>query len=147
VLSATLTANMGRAFLIVISAVAAFAAPDDSWSKVRNLMTGTEVRVVKTDSVTPVIARFAELTDENLLVIVKNQELAIAKENIERVEYSPQKSRLTTESKSTTNSYEVDTTKPNPRARPSTLYSSGVSIADKVPFETIYRRTPTAVKK
>ena len=146
-LFATLTANMGRAFLIVICAVAAFAAHDDSWSKVRDLKTGTEVRVVKTDSVTPVIARFAELTDENLLVTVKNQELAIAREKIERVEYRPQKSRLTTESKSTTNSYEVDTTKPSPRGGPSTSYSSGVSIADNVPFETIYRRTPAAVKR
>lgn len=133
--------------MIVISAVTAFAATDDSWSKVRDLKTGTEVRVVKTDSATPVIARFAELTDENLLVIVKDQEFAIAREKIERVESRQQKSRLTTESKSTTNSGEVDTTKPNPRARPLTSYSSGVSIGDKVPFETIYRRNPAAVKK
>src|ERR1039457_5729692 len=87
-----------RIFLFLLVAVASAWAADDAWSKVKALKTGTEVRVYKKGSMQPILAQRDELTDENLVVIVKKTQTAIARDQILRIEARPQAgSRVTTE--------------------------------------------------
>ncbi|MGI8991212.1 MAG: hypothetical protein ACR2I2_16735 [Bryobacteraceae bacterium] len=133
---------------LFLAATLAFSA-DDAWSKVRELKTGTELRVLKKGAKQPVAAKMDEATDENLIVILKNEQVAIAKSDIERIDYRPAKSgRVTKETKTTT---EVPGEKGPVLGRapgkngPTTSTSSGISIGSKPDFETIYRRTGAAV--
>src|SRR5579864_286909 len=87
----------------LLSASLVFAA-DDPWAKVKDLKTGTELRITKIGAKQPIMAKMDELTDENLLVIVKNEQTAIPRDRIERIDARPagKSSRVTTESKTTT---------------------------------------------
>ena len=69
-----------RLFLFLLVAVAAAWAADDAWSKVKALKTGTELRVYKKGSMQPVLAQMDELTDDNLVVVVKKTQTAIARD-------------------------------------------------------------------
>jgi hypothetical protein len=123
----------------------AFGA-DNPWAKVKDLKTGTELRIYKVGGKQPIFARMDELTDESLVVVVKNEQTAIPKEQIDRIDYRPpaQGSRMTKETKTTNN---VPNTEPvGPRPTPGTSVpgmssSSGLSVGSKPDFETIYRRT------
>ncbi len=130
-------------------AALAFSA-DDGWTKVRELKTGTELRVIKKGARQPVLAKMDEATDENLIVILKNEQLAIAKDDIDRIDYRPPKSgRVTKETKTKT---ELPGDKGPALGRaygkngPTTTTSTGVSIGPKPDFETVYRRSSVARK-
>jgi hypothetical protein len=134
---------------LVILAACAFAA-EDAWEKVKALKGGTEVRIVKKGSSQPVTAKFDELHDESLVVVVKNEQIAIPRADVVRIDARPQGgSRLNTETKS-------KQTDPDPRppagmghgaAVPGQSTSSNVSIGSKPDFETIYRMPSPAPKK
>jgi hypothetical protein len=132
--------------ILLSAAVLAFAA-DDPWAKVRELKSGTEVRVYKKGSAQPVNARMDELTDENLIVVLKTEQVAIAKDQIDRIDYRPAASRVMVDSKSTTTDPD---TRPGPpghgAATPGTSTSSGLSVGSKPDFETIYKRAAPAPK-
>ena len=124
------------ALLLLLGAVLAFAA-EDPWTKVRELKSGTELRIYKRGVKQPVAARMDELTNDNLIVVVKNEQVAISRDEIDRVDYRPAQtgSRVKTETKVTRN-------EPDPRP------SSGLAIHSKPGFETIYRRpAPSTSKK
>ena len=135
-------------------AVALFGA-DDPWAKVRELKTGTELRVYKKGSAQPLTFKMDELTDENLVVIDKKTQTAIARDLIDRIDFRPTgKPRITTESKMATKDTTGDPKAviPAPNSRggggPTTETSSGLSIGSKADFETAYRRpTGGAPKK
>jgi hypothetical protein len=139
---------MLRGILLLIPVLAALAADaDDPWKKVRDLKTGTDVRIIKAGAAAPVIAKFAELTDSNLVVIVKNEQVAIPRDKVARIDSRPQRGHLTTETKAGTASDGPMRAKPNPPSgvpSSSTSYSTGVAISDKVGFETIYQRASAA---
>jgi hypothetical protein len=61
----------------------------DAWTKVRALKTGGELRVFEKGATQPILAQMDELTDENLVVIVKKTQMAIPKEQIDRVDARP----------------------------------------------------------
>jgi hypothetical protein len=132
-------------FLIPVFALLA-ADTEDPWKKVRDLKTGAELRIIKAGAAAPVMAKFAELTEENLVVILKNEQIAIPRDKVARIDSRPQKSHLRTESKMSTVSDGSGGAKSVPSAAPtsSTSYSTGVAISDKIDFETIYRRAPAA---
>lgn len=137
---------MSRILLFFCTALLAFAA-DNPWAKVKDLKTGTELRIYKVNGKQPILAKMDELTDESLVVIVKNEQTAIPKEQIDRIDYRPpsKNSRITTDSRTTTgaNSEPVGP-RPTPGASvPGMSTSSGVSVGSKPDFETIYRRTQT----
>jgi hypothetical protein len=142
-----------RLFLFLLIAVAAAWAADDAWSKVKGLKTGTELRVYKKGSARPVLAQMDELTDTNLVVIVKKTETAIARDQIDRIEARPQAgSRLTT----TTTTTETGTDAKSASAQsspgrgpdvPETSTSTNVSVGSKPDFELVYRRAEGAPKK
>ena len=131
--------------VLLLSAFAAVAA-DDGWSKVIELKTGTELRIYKKRATQPLLANMDEANDERIVVILKNEQTAIAKDHIERLDRRPEQkgSRVKAESKVTTEQPGARADLPMPRSGSpqGTSTSSGLSIGSKPAFETIYRRHP-----
>ena len=74
--------------MVLLAAMTAFAA-DDAWTKVRELKSGTELRIFKKGGLHPIIAKMEEANPESLIIVVKNEELAIPREQIDRIDYRP----------------------------------------------------------
>ena len=128
-----------RGFLLLLLAgLVAFGA-DDEWTKVRALKTGAELRVYKKGSTQPVLAQMDELTDENLIVLVKKTETAIPKDQIDRIDARPASSGVT---KETTTKKGVDAD-----GKETTSTSTGYSFGSKPDFQTVYRRPPAAQQR
>ena len=131
---------MSRMLCLFLAGAALFAA-DDPWAKVRDLKSGTELRIYKRGTPQPVLAKMDQLTGENLIVVVKTEQVAIARDQIDRVDYRPVKPRITTETKTKTT--EPDTT-PGPPGHgsrtPGTSSSTSFGVSSKPDFEEIYRR-------
>jgi hypothetical protein len=131
---------MRKLAFFLCAALLAFAA-DDPWAKVKELKTGAELRVFKKGAAQPLLVQMDELTDDNLVVIAKNQQTAIPRDQIERVDCRPSgKSRVTTETTSKSDGGVGAT-------RPSSSTSSNLVIGSKPDFETIYRRPTGAPPK
>jgi hypothetical protein len=136
--------------LLVLAGAVAFGASDE-WAKVKALKTGAEIRVFKKGSMQPVLSQMDELTDDNLIVIVKKTQTAIPKDQIDRIDARPMGgSRVTKET----------TTKETPPdskaaaeagsagpAGPTTSTTTSVSFGGKPDFETVYRRPVGAPKE
>ena len=143
---------MRKLAFFLCAALLAFAA-DDPWAKLKELKTGSELRVYKKGAAQPLLVKMDELTDDNLVVINKNEQSAIARDQIDRVDYRPSgKSRVTKESTTKVNDGVGDPKavipSPNPGAPTSTTStSSSLSIGSKPDFETIYKRPPSPPKK
>ena len=141
-----------RKLLFSLCIASALFAADDPWAKVKELKSGTELRVFKKGSAQPLTVKMGDLTDENLIVINKNEQSAIARDLIDRIDYRPSgKSRLTTETKMATKDTTGDPKAviPAPNSRgagsgPTTSTSTGLSVGSKPDFETVYRRPAAA---
>jgi hypothetical protein len=130
-----------RVIFSLLTAAALFGA-DDGWSKVIALKGGTEIRVFRRDAKQPVNAKMDEANDERLVLVVKNEQTSIAKEDIDRVDFRPAGSRVKSESKVTTETpgAKADLPAPKVSAGEPRSVSSGLSIGSKPDFETVYRR-------
>jgi hypothetical protein len=128
--------------LLVASACLAFGA-DDPWIKVKALKSGTELRIYKKGSVTPIQALAADATDDKLIVVIKKEQTAIDKSEIDRIDSRPSGTKKMTK---TTTATSVDPTlQPVKGVRPEDYPSQSSSTStswssNNVPFETIYRR-------
>jgi hypothetical protein len=100
----------------------------DPWDKVRDLKTGSDLRIYKTGVTEPVRAQFADVTERKLLVIIKNSETAITKSEIERIDYQPPPT------KSRTKTYD---------ATPDSASMSISSGNSREGWQTIYQRPPS----
>ena len=135
--------------LLLLSMASLVCAADDPWAKVKELKTGTEVRIYKTNGKQPIVAKMDELGDDSLIVVVKNEQTAIPKDQIERVDARPavKGSRVTKESRITTDTPQPQPVGPQPTPGrpdvPGTSSSSGLSVGSKPDFETVYRRSAT----
>jgi len=127
-----------KLFLLVLAAAAAFGA-DDPWHKVKELKSGTDLRVFRRGSSQPQLVQMGELTDDNLVVIDKKTQRAIPREEIDRIDSRPPKPTWVKEEK-TSNTV-------NPDGSNSSGYSSGYSKGSRVDFETIYSRPVPPPKK
>src|SRR6059036_1212273 len=98
-----------RVIAMLFLATMTAAAAEDGWAKVRRLKSGTELRIYKKGATQPLVGKMDEATDENLIAVVKNEQIAIPKNQIDRIDSRPLQtgSRVTKESKTTT---QVDTT-------------------------------------
>jgi hypothetical protein len=68
----------------------AFAcAAEDSWAKVKELKTGSDLRVYKKGGLDPITAKSVDVTERKLVVLIKNVETAINKVDVDRVDYQP----------------------------------------------------------
>jgi hypothetical protein len=138
-----------RILLAVLTLTLSVFAADDPWEKVKALKSGQELRIVRADAKQPLLAKMDEATAESLLVVVKDEQLAIPKDQILRIDARPvQKgSRVTRESK-TTSSYPDRVTGPPtmPNGTPgqSVSTSSGLAIGGKPDFELVYRKVTGA---
>jgi len=134
---------MPRLLSFCLATLTLFAA-DNPWDKVRELKTGTELRILKKGSRQPVLGTMDEANDERIVVVVKNEELAIQKDDIDRIDFRPAtKSRVIKETR-TTQSDSTQTPSVGPQgsqAGPSTSTTTSYSGAPKPDFQTIYRRT------
>jgi hypothetical protein len=133
--------------VLILAGVAAFAA-EDEWAKVKGVKTGAELRVFKKGSMQPLLAQMDELTDENLIVILKKTQTAIPKDQIDRIDARPiAGSRVT---KETTTKETYGDAKAGAQSTPDvpvTTTSTSVSVGSKPDFETVYRRPVGAPKK
>ena len=133
---------MIRTLLASLLALSLWGA-DDGWKKVRDLKTGTELRIVKAGERQPLVAQFADANDENLIVILKNEQVAIPKEKIDRIDFRPPQtgSRVKAETKTQTDTTAERRGRPNESRVPGSSTSGGLSFGGKPGFETVYRRT------
>ena len=143
---------MLRILLFLPLSIAVFAA-DNPWSKVREIKSGSELRIFKKGSSQSLMATFDEANDERMVIVVKNQQLAIPKDEIDQVDARPvvkkTPRKLTVDS--TTKTTDPDLTPhPNPGIpAPATSSSSSVSFGSagsKPDFQTVYRRVSGAPK-
>lgn len=141
------------ALVAAASAFAADASPaqDGGWKKLQDLRAGTELKVFERGEAQPRAVKFADATEKSLIVIVKNAQVAIAREKIDRIDYRPPKKPTVSK---TTKMDEPGTTNPGPQG-PNTgpalpesgehSYSSSAAVSfDTAGFQTIYRRPPPA---
>jgi hypothetical protein len=138
---------MTKALILCCALFASFAA-DDPWDKVRELKSGTELRIIKKGSVQPILARMDEATAESLLVVVKTEQISLPRDQIVRIDYRPVKpsglikepqSAVVTDNRATGGGYQTGQT---------SSISSGINVAGKQQeFKTIYRRPPDKTPK
>src|ERR1051326_3442129 len=125
-------------------------AASDTWTAVTKLKSGAEIRVLKKGSMRPVLGNFDEADNDRVVMVVKNEQIAIPRDQIDRLDARPQSgSRVKVESKTTTDD-------PQKAGEPDagmhshpvngTSSSSGVSVVGKPDYETVYRR-PVGVPK
>lgn len=137
---------MTRILIVLCTFAVTATAAEDSWLKVKQLKTGVELRVYKKAAKQPVNAMFDEATDENLVVMIKNEQLAIPKDEIDRIDFRAPKSvaRITKESRTVVKDQDTAAPRmPGSSPGPSTTTSSGVTFSGKGDFETVYRRMPS----
>ncbi len=122
-----------KAFLL-LTAMAALGA-EDTWVKVRQLRSGTEVRIYTRSATQPVVGRMDEAREDSLVVVIKNKQVAIPKDRIDRIDARPNESasRVTKE--------KTERVKPDANGS-STSTSSGLTFHPKPNFETIYTHKP-----
>jgi hypothetical protein len=76
---------MKRIVLLLLTAMAALAA-EDSWVQVRELKSGAELRIYRVNAKEPFLAKLDQASDESLIVITKNGQVSIPKEDIQRLD-------------------------------------------------------------
>ena len=120
---------MWKLALALLAVSFAFGADGgDPWGKVKNLKTGSDLRIYKTGITEPITAKFADVTERKLLVIIKNTETAINKAEIDHVDYQPPAGKPVT-----TKTYTADGD------------SAGMSVSrsgGRDGWQTVYQRTP-----
>ena len=136
--------------IVLLAAVTAFAA-DDPWTKVQDLKSGTELRIFKKGGMHPILARMEEANPDSLIIVVKNEEMAIPRDQIDRIDYRPLKtgSRVTKEAQQKVEGPDAKSAAASPNNVPgqSTSTTTSYVFGAKPDFETIYRRPPPPPKK
>jgi hypothetical protein len=138
--------------LALCGALIMFAA-GDPWAKVKEVKGGTELRVYKKGSAQPLLVKMDEATDERLVIVNKNEQTSIAREDIDRIDARRSSKRtITKETKQTISDSNADPRSaipgpPTIRPGPTNSTSTSYSVGEKPDFETVYRRPPAALKK
>jgi hypothetical protein len=140
-----------RILLLAVMCLCAFGA-DEAWDKVKQVKSGTELRVYKKGSSQPLLVKMDEATDDQLMVATKSEQVAIDREQIDRIDYRPQGgSRVTRENKvspADPPGYGTPQRGPSRGATtPNQNVSSGIVVGGKPDFELLYRRPTGAPKK
>ena len=137
-----------RTLVLFFCGVLAASAAEDSWKKVQELKTGTEIRIYKRGDRQPIIATLDEATDDHVSFATKKEQTSLPKDDVIRVDARPAGAKRSIQ-KETKTSESVENPKPGmpnypgERPGPSSNTSSNVSIGGKPDFETVYRKMPT----
>lgn len=136
-----------KTLVAVFSLISLAFGADDPWTKVKDLSSGAEVRILKSGAKEPITGNFSEADDERIIVVVKNTQMALDKSAIERLEARPMAAKRTrTESRTQKLDPSAELAKPKvpvPGSRPTPdlqSTSSGVTFTGKPAFELIYRK-------
>jgi hypothetical protein len=144
-------------FLLALpSSLALPASGGDDWDKVKDLASGSDLKIYQRGSAQPKLAKYADATDSSLIVIVKNAQISIPKEGIDRIEARPpakkggkkvvRETRVDDPAKPSTDAGPHGPTA-GPQSAPGTPnYSSSTSLmyGDNGEFSTVYRRASGA---
>jgi hypothetical protein len=99
----------------------------------------------------PILAKMEEANPDSLIIVLKNEELAIPKDQIDRIDYRPLKTggRVTKETRSTVETADAKTAAESPNNVPGETTSSSTNYVfnSQPDFQTIYRRPPPEPKK
>jgi len=133
-----------RILTFLLIAAAAFGTEIDSWAKVRELKGGLDVRIYKTGSTRALPAVLYSATADALIVVIRNEQVSVAKDDIDRLDYRPPQNGRSPKSKVTSSS-ETPMVKngaaPVPREGSGNLNMSTTrELGLKPGFETIYKR-------
>jgi hypothetical protein len=141
---------MSRLLFVLLAAATAFAA-DDPWAKLQALKSGNEIRILKKGSTQPLIGKFDEANGERLVIVLKNEQVAIPKDQVDRLDYRPVGGRVTVTGKTV---QEDPAAAKEPRAgmghEPeggAVSTSTSVGLGSRPDFEMLYRRPIGAPKK
>jgi len=131
---------------IALLSLAAFSlwGAEDPWLKVEQLKSRQELKIYKRGTAEPVVATFDEANDDRVIVVVKNKQIAIPKDEVERIDARPLgKGERTVTRETTAKTVDPDYS-PHPARGadvPGTSYGSSVSFGTSKPgFEVVYRR-------
>lgn len=136
----------------LLGATLAVFGADDPWAKVRFLKSGTELRIFKKGGKQPLVAKMDQATTDNLIVVVKNEQIGIPVEDVDRLDFRPPGGpRITRQTATKTNPIG----NPTPSDQrigggspgPSASTATSVTLGAKPDFETIYRRPPPKNEK
>ncbi|MCU1262086.1 MAG: hypothetical protein JWO80_4971 [Bryobacterales bacterium] len=135
--------------LLLLSIAAWAAAADDPWAKVRDIKSGSEIRVYKKGSKQPIIGKFDQATEDSVVVMLKKEDTSIVREDVDRIDSRPDQkgSRVTTNSTTKTDDGSPKLPPLGPHRndeRPETSTSSGLSVNSRPGFETVYTRPVSA---
>lgn len=144
-----------RILLVLLSAAVMGFGADDPWAKVKELKSGSELRVWKKGASQPVEAVYDDLSEENLLVILKNTQTAIPKDGIDRIDAralaKKEKPKVESSVKREINQPTAVAAPPRDqrsRSIPGDSTSASTSVSwGKANFETVYQRSAAAQKK
>ena len=137
---------MGKLLVTLFAGAALIHAAGDPWAKVKEIKSGTEIRVYKKGSAQPLVVKMDEATDERLIFVNKNEQTSIAKEDIDRLDARPSGKRVVTkETRETQSDSNADPRSAMPgstpnRPGPTGSSSTNYSFGGKPDFETVYRR-------
>jgi len=140
---------MRASAFLLLAALAALAVEQDTWGKVRELHSGLDVRVYKSGSSSAVSAVLYSATEDALIVMIKKEQVAIPKADIDRLDYRPPQDGPPAKAKmqSSTDSPVPKSDGPTPHVPGRNLSVGTVhELGSKPGFETIYRRPEAAAK-
>lgn len=140
-----------HALVALCLAVAPLWGADDAWIKVQELKHGTEIRIYRKGVREPVVAKFDEANGERVLIVGKNSQSAVSKDDIERLDARPAAvpgvKKSTTVSTAKTVDPDYTPHPPGGVPVPSTSYGSNTTFGGSKPdFETVYRRVAALPK-
>jgi hypothetical protein len=138
-----------RVALVLLLTIAGLFAADDPWGKVKDLKTGSELRIFRKGAVKTILATLDNATDENLIVVVKNEEIAIPREDVDRIDARPKQASAGGTRQTETIDHGPEGQTPSPQGHPSgpsTSTNTSYSFGSKPEFQTVYRRPPPARK-
>jgi hypothetical protein len=126
--------------LLLPSAAMLFAAAENTWDKVKELKSGTEIRIVRKGVAQPIEAKLDEVHDDSIAIVVKNAQRSIPKDEIVRLDARPKPGARVKET--TVKDNPPDPTPPvgmNHGANVPGQSSSTNYTFNKPGYETIYR--------
>jgi hypothetical protein len=124
---------------------------DNPWAKVQELKSRSELRIYKKGAREPLMATLDEVNEDRILIVVKNEQMSVPKDDIDRLDARPSvKTPAKIVKETTVKTTEPDYT-PHPPAGvdvPGQSYNTSISRTggSKPDFETVYRRPPAAGK-
>ena|SRR5271165_1050956 len=134
---------MNRLAASLLVALTVFAA-DDPWTKVKEIDSGSELRIFKKGMTKPILAKMDEATDDSLRVVVKNEQVSIRRNDIDQIDArakgGPRVVRETKTKVDDPNTKAAPPASPHAAQVPGMSSSSNVTFGAKADFETIYRR-------